>query len=159
MTTTRCFMGLNDDKTSSRVLQPPGGGSSFSFGMGEDSKPQPARQKRSDSDIFGPPLDNQPGTRRSNPPGGKSTIFNDVEPVTSPKRNPPVEKSCGELGDGMPQKTEGDADTYGNCEDEQEEEQSEKEEKPEPTPVVPAVPTVVPSKRNPPGGKSSLILG
>ncbi|XP_043942650.1 jupiter microtubule associated homolog 1-like [Protopterus annectens] len=108
MTTTRCFQGLVEEpKTGSRVLQPPGGGSSFSFGMGEDSKPQPSRQKRTDSDIFGPPVDSHPAARRSNPPGGRSTIFSESESLTSPKRNFPGGKNCGELKDGVPEKWKG----------------------------------------------------
>ncbi|KAM4692329.1 jupiter microtubule associated homolog 1 [Rhinophrynus dorsalis] len=55
MTTTSMFTGLDPEgRSSSRVLRPPGGGSSFVFGA-SDNKAQPARRHKMASNIFGIP--------------------------------------------------------------------------------------------------------
>ncbi|XP_059804967.1 jupiter microtubule associated homolog 1b isoform X4 [Hypanus sabinus] len=101
MTTTTTFQGLDSTgrSSSSRVLQPPGGGSSISFGVEENVKPVHSRPSKTASNIFGPPLENQPVARRSNPPGGKSSgIFGAAAteaPDLKQRRNPPGGKTSG----------------------------------------------------------------
>ncbi|CAJ0934711.1 unnamed protein product [Ranitomeya imitator] len=60
MTTTSTIKGLDpESRSSSRVLRPPGGGSSFSFGVEASKQQQPARRHKMASNIFGIP-DNEP---------------------------------------------------------------------------------------------------
>ncbi|KAF4092947.1 hypothetical protein AMELA_G00026500 [Ameiurus melas] len=89
MTSTNTFQGLEDGaKPSSRVLRPPGGGSSNIFGGYEDDGGASRRPNKMASTIFGPPEDSQGGPKRSNPPGGKSSgIFAEPQ-ASSPKRQP-----------------------------------------------------------------------
>ncbi|XP_063076812.1 jupiter microtubule associated homolog 1a [Engraulis encrasicolus] len=70
MTTTTTFKGLEPgSKSSSRVLRPPGGASNISFGTEED---KPAKKDKMASSIFAEPEDPH-AHRRNNPPGGKPT--------------------------------------------------------------------------------------
>ncbi|XP_036408993.1 jupiter microtubule associated homolog 2 [Megalops cyprinoides] len=72
MTSTNMYQGLDEDaKPSSRVLRPPGGGSSNLFG-GCDEEPSVRRPAKS-SNIFASPEEPQECPRRTNPPGGKSS--------------------------------------------------------------------------------------
>ncbi|KAF3846444.1 hypothetical protein F7725_003522, partial [Dissostichus mawsoni] len=65
MTTTTTFKGMEPgSKSSSRVLRPPGGASSISFGADEDSTP-----RKVVSNIFAEPEDLH-AHRRNNPPIG-----------------------------------------------------------------------------------------
>ncbi|XP_038634136.1 jupiter microtubule associated homolog 2-like isoform X3 [Scyliorhinus canicula] len=101
MTTTTTYQGLDSTgrSSSSRVLQPPGGGSSISFGVEENVKPVHSRSNKTASNIFGPPLENEPVVRRSNPPGGKSSGIFGAATTESPdpkqRRNPPGGKTSG----------------------------------------------------------------
>uniref|UniRef100_UPI00398E73C8 jupiter microtubule associated homolog 2-like isoform X2 n=1 Tax=Pristiophorus japonicus TaxID=55135 RepID=UPI00398E73C8 len=100
MTTTTTYQGLDSTgRSSSRVLQPPGGGSSISFGVEENVKPVHSRSNKTASNIFGPPVESQPVARRSNPPGGKSSgIFGAATtdaPDPKQRRNPPGGKTSG----------------------------------------------------------------
>ncbi|XP_076853271.1 jupiter microtubule associated homolog 2 [Brachyhypopomus gauderio] len=91
MTSTNMFQGLdNSAKTSSRVLRPPGGGSSNIFGSSEDDAGASRRPNKMASTVFAPPEEFQGGPRRSNPPGGKSSgIFGQAEaPPTQLKPAP-----------------------------------------------------------------------
>ncbi|KAK3520694.1 hypothetical protein QTP70_030570 [Hemibagrus guttatus] len=81
MTSTNTYQGLEDSgKPSSRVLRPPGGGSSNIFGgYGEDAGAS-RRTNKMASTVFAPPEEPQGGSKRSNPPGGKcSGIFTESE--------------------------------------------------------------------------------
>uniref|UniRef100_A0AAQ4P9F1 Jupiter microtubule associated homolog 2 n=1 Tax=Gasterosteus aculeatus aculeatus TaxID=481459 RepID=A0AAQ4P9F1_GASAC len=74
----------------SRVLQPPGGGSSNLFGGYEDDSAALRRPNKMASKLFAPPEEVQSGPKRSNPPGGKSSgIFGDPEPQTRQQRHKP----------------------------------------------------------------------
>eukprot|EP00062_Callorhinchus_milii_P019072 gi/632973218/ref/XP_007903045.1/ PREDICTED: hematological and neurological expressed 1-like protein [Callorhinchus milii] len=76
MTSTGTFAGLTGRGSSSRVLKPPGGGSSNIFGDPDDSSA--GKSYKMASNIFGPPDETQVLPKRSNPPGGKdSGIFSD----------------------------------------------------------------------------------
>ncbi|XP_026181358.1 jupiter microtubule associated homolog 2 [Mastacembelus armatus] len=91
MTSTNMFQGLDSNsKPSSRVLQPPGGGSSNLFGGYEDNSAS-RRPNKMASNIFGPPEDPHGVPKRSNPPGGKSSgIFGEPDPpAQSQKQVPP----------------------------------------------------------------------
>ncbi|XP_071968566.1 jupiter microtubule associated homolog 1 isoform X2 [Engystomops pustulosus] len=79
MTTTSTFQGLDPEaRKSSRVLRPPGGGSSFSFGVEKSQQQQPARRHKMASDIFG-------------------IQDNDPAPVPCvPEPEPPESAACGD---------------------------------------------------------------
>ncbi|CAJ1076571.1 jupiter microtubule associated homolog 1-like [Xyrichtys novacula] len=71
MTTTTTFSGMEPGaKSSSRVLRPPGGDSSFSLGSDENTTPQ--RKNKMASSIFAEP-DDPHAHRRNNPPTGSPT--------------------------------------------------------------------------------------
>ncbi|XP_069129888.1 microtubule-associated protein Jupiter-like isoform X2 [Argopecten irradians] len=65
---THTFQGLRDDKNSSRVLKPPGGGSSNLFGAPTPTAAESASQSRSkqtSSNIFGDPYNPATDVTRS----------------------------------------------------------------------------------------------
>ncbi|XP_061740471.1 jupiter microtubule associated homolog 2 [Nerophis ophidion] len=88
MTSTNMFQGLaTGAKPSSRVLRPPGGGSSDLFGGYEEEAPQSRRLNKMASNVFAPPEEPQTVPRRTNPPGGKSSgIFGDPDPPVHQQR-------------------------------------------------------------------------
>ncbi|XP_066544847.1 jupiter microtubule associated homolog 2 [Amia ocellicauda] len=104
MTSTNMFQGLESSgKPSSRVLRPPGGGSSNLFGAGEETSSQNKTHQMS-SNIFGPPDEPQSGPKRTNPPGGKSSgIFGDSDSSDSSQQwhVPPGGKSSNIFGDAV----------------------------------------------------------
>ncbi|XP_053550646.1 jupiter microtubule associated homolog 2 [Bombina bombina] len=105
MTSTHIFQGLeSDNKTSSRVLKPPGGGSSSIFG-GSDEPAVPNKPHKMASNIFDSPAETQNAPKRSNPPGGKTSgIFQDSTPAqTATKTNPPGGKGSDIFGNSLPQ--------------------------------------------------------
>ncbi|KAG7459306.1 hypothetical protein MATL_G00209190 [Megalops atlanticus] len=159
MTTTTTFQGMDPSaKNSSRVLRPPGGNSNISFGTDEE-KP-PARKNRTASNIFAEP-DDPHAHRRNNPPGGKPTGVLCGEPSAPLRRCHPqpmvLNNSVSE------EATTGDGENeQGNAAENAEEEETMPERCQEevPQPSAPTVPAPAPtSRRNPPGGKSSLVLG
>ncbi|XP_029456423.1 jupiter microtubule associated homolog 1 isoform X3 [Rhinatrema bivittatum] len=107
MTTTTTFQGMNPEgKSSSRVLQPPGGGSSFSLGTGEKVQ-QPVRKNRMASNIFGPPEELPCTTSRTNLSGDKTTGMEDLN-QSSPRRRM-SSGNCGDTAD------KGEANSFGYC--------------------------------------------
>ncbi|XP_053425331.1 jupiter microtubule associated homolog 1-like [Nycticebus coucang] len=154
MTTTTTFSGVNpNSRNSSRVLRPPGGGSNFLLGFDEPTE-QPVRKNKMASDIFGTPEENSPfwaklaGAKSS---GGRE----DLELSGSQRRN----SSEANSGDFLDLKGEGDI--HENVDTDLQANLERSEGKPVPAAPVPSpvAPALVPSRRNPPGGKSSLILG
>ncbi|XP_061080230.1 jupiter microtubule associated homolog 2-like [Conger conger] len=104
MTSTNMFQGLeNDGKPSSRGLRPPGGASSDLFGQCEDVSPARRPHKMS-STIFSPPEQPQESPKRSNPPGGKSSVVFGAAPSQAPgvqqKAAPSAGVSSNIFGDG-----------------------------------------------------------
>ncbi|XP_054615486.1 jupiter microtubule associated homolog 2 [Dunckerocampus dactyliophorus] len=91
MTSTNMFQGLDTgSKPSSRVLRPPGGGSSNLFGGYEEESPQSRRPNKMASNVFASPDESQAIPKRSNPPGGKSSgIFGEPQPPVQPQRPVP----------------------------------------------------------------------
>ncbi|TWW69594.1 jupiter microtubule associated homolog 2 [Takifugu flavidus] len=91
MTSTNMFQGLDTgSKPSSRVLRPPGGGSSNLFGGFEDDAGASRKPHKMASNIFGSPEQPESNPKRSNPPGGKTSgIFGESEPRAQPQRNVP----------------------------------------------------------------------
>uniref|UniRef100_UPI00398E6D13 jupiter microtubule associated homolog 1-like isoform X3 n=1 Tax=Pristiophorus japonicus TaxID=55135 RepID=UPI00398E6D13 len=168
MTTTTTYQGLDSTgrSSSSRVLQPPGGGSSISFGVEENVKPVHSRSNKTASNIFGPPVESQPVARRSNPPGGKSSgIFGAATtdaPDPKQRRNPPGGKTSG-IFDTVkkPPNTLGLTGEGEKCPANSETEEEAQGKKAEfmPSPVTPAQPASSRPRKIPPGGVSSLILG
>uniref|UniRef100_A0A3Q0RL86 Jupiter microtubule associated homolog 1a n=1 Tax=Amphilophus citrinellus TaxID=61819 RepID=A0A3Q0RL86_AMPCI len=141
MTTTTTFQGMEPGaKSSSRVLRPPGGGSNISLGADEE-KP-PARKNKMASSVFAEPEDPY-ANRRNNPPGGKPTGVLCGEPSAPLRRggNHSTTSTTGThiLGNAAPEVVP--------------EQQEEVPQAEEPTGGLPS------GRRNPPGGKSSLILG
>ncbi|KAM3921216.1 jupiter microtubule associated homolog 1 [Leptodactylus fuscus] len=140
MTTTSTFQGLDPEaRKSSRVLRPPGGGSSFSFGVDGSKQQQPVRRHKMASNIFGIPDDEPAPTSCA------------LEPEASENA------ACGE----DPHRTCTEAEYSDAAEHMVEAEVPEMEPAKEASgePAQPAPPVAVPSRRNPPGGKSSLVLG
>ncbi|XP_036409442.1 jupiter microtubule associated homolog 1-like isoform X3 [Megalops cyprinoides] len=146
MTTTTTFQGMDPSaKNSSRVLRPPGGNSNISFGTDEE-KP-PARKNRTASNIFAEP-DDPHAHRRNNPPGGKPTGVLCGEP-SAPLRRCHPQPMVGENEQGNAAENAEEEETMPECCQEE-----------VPQPSAPTVPALAPtSRRNPPGGKSSLVLG
>uniref|UniRef100_A0A3Q2QZC2 Jupiter microtubule associated homolog 2 n=1 Tax=Fundulus heteroclitus TaxID=8078 RepID=A0A3Q2QZC2_FUNHE len=99
MTSTNMFQGLdNTGKSSSRVLQPPGGGSSNLFGGYEDDSAPFRRPNKMASKVFAPPEEPQNVSKRSNPPGGKSSgIFGGPEAPAQPRRPVPPGGACSNI--------------------------------------------------------------
>ncbi|XP_037597008.1 jupiter microtubule associated homolog 1 [Cebus imitator] len=132
MTTTTTFKGVDpNSRNSSRVLRPPGGGSNFSLGFDEPTE-QPVRKNKMASNIFGTPEENQAAWAKS---AGILVI-------------------CAHC-------SKGEADIHENVDTDLQGSLGQSEEKPVPAAPVPSpvAPAPVPSRRNPPGGKSSLVLG
>lgn len=96
------FQGLDTgSKPSSRVLRPPGGGSSNLFGGYEDDSAS-RRPNRMASSVFSPAEEPQSVPKRSNPPGGKSSgIFEEAEaPAQLQKPMPPGGQTNNIFGAG-----------------------------------------------------------
>ncbi|XP_051988980.1 jupiter microtubule associated homolog 1-like [Xyrauchen texanus] len=152
MTTTTTFQGMEPGaKNSSRVLRPPGGASNISFGTDEE---KPVRKNKMASSIFAGP-DDPHAHRRNNPPGGEASGVLCGEPSAPLRRcQPAIVYDNGAPG----------GDQQANYVDEPEQ-QDHNDEAPEPKEDAAqssgaSVPAGAPSgRRNPPGGKSSLILG
>ncbi|KAM4717778.1 jupiter microtubule associated homolog 1-like [Anableps anableps] len=174
MTTTTTFQGLDPgSKSSSRVLRPPGGESNFVLGTDENSTPQ--RKNKMASSIFAEP-DDPHAHRRNNPPTGTPTgtlcgepsapLRRVQQPLLFPKNPQPELTTIHNSGAAMiwNQRREGENgqeqandESPEDVEGEQEEpEQKELSEPPAPSGSTNAA---AGGRRNPPGGKSSLILG
>uniref|UniRef100_A0A8L2Q2G1 Jupiter microtubule associated homolog 1 n=1 Tax=Rattus norvegicus TaxID=10116 RepID=A0A8L2Q2G1_RAT len=144
MTTTTTFKGVDpNSRNSSRVLRPPGGGSNFSLGFDEPTE-QPVRKNKMASNIFGTPEENPPSWAKS--AGGRE---DSESPGT--QRSNSSEASSGDFLDLKVKNV--DTDFQASL--------AQVEEKPVPAAPVPSpvAPAPAPSRRNPPGGKSSLVLG
>ncbi|KAK1162757.1 hypothetical protein AOXY_G17695 [Acipenser oxyrinchus oxyrinchus] len=101
MTSTNMFQGLdNSAKSSSRVLRPPGGGSSNLFGSAEENA-SPNRTHKMASSIFAAPEAPQSHPKKTNPPGGKdSGIFGGAQPSQPPQHpRPSAGKTSNIFGD------------------------------------------------------------
>ncbi|XP_070704215.1 jupiter microtubule associated homolog 1-like [Pempheris klunzingeri] len=170
MTTTTTFKGMEPGaKSSSRVLRPPGGDSSFSLGADENTTPQ--RKSKMASSIFGEPEDPH-AHRRNNPPTGAPTgtlcgepsapLRRCQQPLLFPKNLQPELTTIHNSGAAMvwTQRQEiqnGQEQAVDECPEGVE--QPEKEEQKEmPEPSDPSG-EATGGRRNPPGGKSSLVLG
>ncbi|XP_036426486.1 LOW QUALITY PROTEIN: jupiter microtubule associated homolog 1a [Colossoma macropomum] len=155
MTTTTTFQGMDPEaKSSSRVLRPPGGGSNISFGSDED-KPVVRKDKMASS-IFAEPEDPH-AHRRNNPPGGKPTGVLCGEPSAPLRRCAPPSGNQNNMLD-EPSSANGDNNTMSAESTDDVESGQEQVEQAAP-PGEMAVAGVPSGRRNPPGGKSSLILG
>ncbi|KAM8841876.1 jupiter microtubule associated homolog 1a [Synchiropus picturatus] len=148
MTTTKTYTGMEPGaKNSSRVLQPPGGGSNISFGADEE-KP-PVRKNKMASSVFAEPEDPY-ANRRNNPPGGKPTG------VLCGESSAPLRRGGNQTVDSVTDDSCSNKDQSGS---ETESNAAEPEHQND-TPQVEEPGAGAPSgRRNPPGGKSSLILG
>ncbi|XP_034044157.1 jupiter microtubule associated homolog 1a [Thalassophryne amazonica] len=152
MTTTTTFKGMEPGtKSSSRVLRPPGGGSNISLGSDED-KP-PVRKNKMASSVFAEPEDPY-ANRRNNPPGGKPTGVLCGEPSAPLRRGGNL--ITNQSAQTPP--TDGDQVHAGNsvAEPEAVPEQQQDEDLHPSEEAAAGLPS---GRRNPPGGKSSLILG
>ncbi|XP_041840040.1 jupiter microtubule associated homolog 1-like [Melanotaenia boesemani] len=151
MTTTTTFQGMEPGaKSSSRVLRPPGGGSNISLGADEE-KP-PVRKNKMASSVFAEP-DDPYANRRNNPPGGKPTGVLCGEPSAPLRR---VGNTTNHSGEGSAidgDHCEPDNENYAAEPEAVPEQQDEPRQAEDPAAGVPS------GRRNPPGGKSSLILG
>lgn len=145
MTTTTTFKGMEPNaKSSSRVLRPPGGGSNISFGTEED---KPVKVNKMASSVFAEPEDPY-ANRRNNPPGGKPTgVLCGEHSAPLRRRDQSNNNSAQETAVGDEQTG---ADTAENGADAELNPEHQGEE---------ASAGLSSGRRNPPGGKSSLILG
>ncbi|XP_025053222.1 jupiter microtubule associated homolog 1 isoform X1 [Alligator sinensis] len=165
MTTTTTYTGMDPSgRSSSRVLRPPGGGSNFTLGGFDEPKEQPTRRNKMASNIFGLPEENPPSWASSTArlkhvvSGAKpSGVREDCE-SSGPQRRNSSDANCGDFVD---QKGGEAVETFENTEADVEAVPSQSEEKSLPAAPVPSpvAPVPAPSRRNPPGGKSSLVLG
>ncbi|XP_057698941.1 jupiter microtubule associated homolog 1a [Corythoichthys intestinalis] len=151
MTTTTTYQGMEPGaKNSSRVLRPPGGASNISFGA-DDDKP-PARKDKMASSVFAEPEDPY-ANRRNNPPGGKPTG------VLCGESSAPLRRGAtNAVNSADAPSMDGDTPLWDNgCDPVELATAPEREDD---TPPAEDPSTGQPSgRRNPPGGKSSLILG
>ncbi|NXN33134.1 JUPI1 protein, partial [Nycticryphes semicollaris] len=136
-----------------RVLRPPGGGSNFSLGF-DEPKEQPVRRNKMASSIFGTPEENPPSWAKSS--GTKPGEIREDTESSGPQRRNSTDTNCGDFVESkvtsfLLENTEADVEAAPG----QHEEKS-LPAAPVPSPVAPAP---APSRRNPPGGKSSLVLG
>ncbi|KAE8576897.1 hypothetical protein XENTR_v10004360 [Xenopus tropicalis] len=121
---------------------PPGGGSNFSFGVGE-SQAQPVRKHKMASNIFG--------------------VVDDEPAPTKQAQETGTPDACGELDSAAEwtcqsedcSNASGNMDEMAMPETESGKEQSQVAGEP----AQPAQPAAAPSRRNPPGGRSTLVLG
>ncbi|XP_056136236.1 jupiter microtubule associated homolog 1a [Lampris incognitus] len=156
MTTTTTFQGMEPGaRNSSRVLRPPGGGSNISFGTDEEKLP--VRKNKMASSVFAEPEDPY-AHRRNNPPGGKPTGVLCGESSAPLRRGGNHTASGNHSAEAEAPATEVDSGTGGDAENSAEAEVVP-EQKEEPNPADPAAAGLSSGRRNPPGGKSSLILG
>ncbi|XP_033481186.1 jupiter microtubule associated homolog 1a [Epinephelus lanceolatus] len=152
MTTTTTYQGMEPgSKSSSRVLRPPGGGSNISLGADEE-KP-PVRKNKMASSVFAEPEDPY-ANRRNNPPGGKPTGVLCGEPSAPLRRG--GNQTTTHSADASATDGENSVRDYENSAPEPEAVPEQKEEAPAADDPAAGVPS---GRRNPPGGKSSLILG
>ncbi|XP_015266260.1 PREDICTED: hematological and neurological expressed 1 protein isoform X2 [Gekko japonicus] len=153
MTTTTTFKGMDPNgRSSSRVLRPPGGGSNFSLSGFDEPKEQPVRRNKMASNIFGTPEENPPSWARST---AKSSDISESSEAPGSQRRKSTDAECGDYIDPkggeveVPENTDAEVETASGL----------SEEKPLPAAPVPSPVAPAPSRRNPPGGKSSLVLG
>ncbi|KAL2101158.1 hypothetical protein ACEWY4_002919 [Coilia grayii] len=158
MTTTTTFKGLEPgSKSSSRVLRPPGGASNICFGSDEE---KPARKNKMASNIFAEP-DDPHAHRRNNPPGGEASGVLCGEP-SAPLRRCPQAPIYTELAPPPAPEPEPSPSRRNNQVDDQqqpndgEEDLNEEDSERSGPPAATGTPS---GRRNPPGGKSSVILG
>ena len=135
------------------VLRPPGGGSNFSLGFDEPAE-QPVRKNKMASNIFGTPEENPPSWAKS--AGSKSSGGREDSESPGTQRSNSSEASSVDFLD-----LKGEGDMHENVDTDFQANLAQMEEKPVPAAPVPSpvAPAPVPSRRNPPGGKSSLVLG
>uniref|UniRef100_UPI0037E9BA51 jupiter microtubule associated homolog 1-like n=1 Tax=Semicossyphus pulcher TaxID=241346 RepID=UPI0037E9BA51 len=169
MTTTKHFTGMEPGaKSSSRVLRPPGGDSSFSLGTDENTTPQ--RKSKMASSIFAGP-DDPHAHRRNNPPTGAPTgtlcgepsapLRRCQQPLLFPKNPEPELTTIHNSGAALvwnqkPEVVNGQEPANDECPDDVEQED---QELPQPSAPSGGANAASGGRRNPPGGKSSLILG
>ncbi|XP_023147834.1 jupiter microtubule associated homolog 1a [Amphiprion ocellaris] len=153
MTTTTTFQGMEPGaKNSSRVLRPPGGGSNISLGADEE-KP-PVRKNKMASSVFAEPEDPY-ANRRNNPPGGKPTGVLCGEPSAPLRRG--GNHTTNHSGDAPA--TDGENSVRDHEISAAEPEAAPEPQQEEAPQAEEAAAGLASGRRNPPGGKSSLILG
>ncbi|XP_005144298.1 jupiter microtubule associated homolog 1 [Melopsittacus undulatus] len=155
MTTTTTFSGMDPSgRNSSRVLRPPGGGSNFSLGF-DEPKDQPVRRNKMASSIFETPEEKPPSWAKSS--GTKPRESGENCESSGPQRRNSTDANCGDSVD--PKGEIGGGETSEIPEADVEAAPGQSEEKSLPAAPVPSPVAPAPSRRNPPGGKSSLVLG
>ncbi|XP_074538440.1 jupiter microtubule associated homolog 1a [Halichoeres trimaculatus] len=152
MTTTTTFQGMEPgSKSSSRVLRPPGGGSNISFGTDEEKAP--VRKNKMASSVFAEPEDPY-ANRRNNPPGGSATG------VLCGESSAPLRRGGNQTSNHSPDAPTTDGENCLHVNDigapEPEAAPAQQDEAPPAEDSAAGLPS---GRRNPPGGKSSLILG
>ncbi|XP_059416487.1 jupiter microtubule associated homolog 1-like [Carassius carassius] len=159
MTTTTIFQCMDPTgRSSSRVLRPPGGDSNICFGTDVE---KPIKKNKMASSIFAEPEDPH-AHRRNNPPGGKPTGVLCGEPSAPLRRctAQPANQSNTTDENNVAVNVEENSITVDSTEEPEPVQEQDDTPAPaclsareQPTAEVPS------GHRNPPGGKSSLILG
>ncbi|KAF3852273.1 hypothetical protein F7725_005628 [Dissostichus mawsoni] len=143
------FRNSSDHLSLCRILRPPGGASNIS--LGPDGDKPPVRKNKMASSVFAEPEDLY-ANRRNNPPGGKPTGVLCGEP-SAPLRRGGNQGSSPSVDNPDGENYQFD---YDNSAPEPEAVAEQKEESPPADDTAGGNPS---GRRNPPGGKSSLILG
>uniref|UniRef100_A0A1A7Y9V5 Hematological and neurological expressed 1b n=1 Tax=Iconisemion striatum TaxID=60296 RepID=A0A1A7Y9V5_9TELE len=173
MTTTTTFQGIDPgSKSSSRVLRPPGGDSNFSLGADDNTTPE--RKNKMASSIFAEP-DDPHAHRRNNPPtagGPAGTLCGEPsaplrrcqQPLLFPKNPQPELTTIHNSGAAMiwnqrQEDENGQEEAIDDCPDGVDGEQEEQKESSQSPAPSGGANVAAGGRRNPPGGKSSLILG
>ncbi|XP_026069687.1 jupiter microtubule associated homolog 1 isoform X1 [Carassius auratus] len=159
MTTTTTFQGMDPTgRSSSRVLHPPGGDSNICFGTDELKA---VKKNKMASSIFSEPEDPH-AHRRNNPPGGKPTGVLCGEPSAPLRRCTAQPANQSNTTDENNVAVNGEENSITVDSTEEPEPVQEQDDTPAP-PYLSAreqhTAEVPSGRRNPPGGKSSLILG
>ncbi|XP_068607353.1 jupiter microtubule associated homolog 1a [Brachionichthys hirsutus] len=153
MTTTTIYQGMEPgSKSSSRVLRPPGGGSNIS--LGADEEKLPVRKNKMASSVFAEPEDPY-ANRRNNPPGGKPTGVLCGEPSAPLRRGGvPTTNHSAEAPT-----TDSENSVHNIVESSVVEPDAVPAQQEEASTAEESAVGLPSGRRNPPGGKSSLILG
>uniref|UniRef100_A0A8D2LBV2 JUPI1 protein n=1 Tax=Varanus komodoensis TaxID=61221 RepID=A0A8D2LBV2_VARKO len=164
--TCTVFSSLVVSVCAPKVLRPPGGGSNFNLGFDLPKEQQGTRRNKMASSIFGTPEENPPSWARST---GEATFTKGCPETSEELGTQRTDSSDLNSGDYVDPKLRGIIwfpPNHSSCFSENTEVEIEaasgpSEEKPLPAAPVPSpvAPAPVPSRRNPPGGKSSLVLG
>ncbi|XP_042658349.1 jupiter microtubule associated homolog 1 isoform X2 [Tyto alba] len=109
------------------------------------------------SSIFGTPEENPPSWAKSS--GTKPGEIREDSESSGPQRRNATDANCGDFVDPKGGDVGGETSEHTEADVEAAPGQSEEKSLPAAPVPSPVAPAPAPSRRNPPGGKSSLVLG